>query len=76
MIEERQQGRPLAVPTVEEFLDREFDTWEAESCAALHPADTERIVVLGVELIANLQGGEPAPDDVLRREAPQGCWAG
>lgn len=61
--EERQSGRAQPPPPVEQFLGRELNVRQAEARAELHPADTERILVRGAELIAEIGGGELIEND-------------
>ncbi|MDQ2643146.1 MAG: ATP-binding protein [Myxococcota bacterium] len=61
--DEVQHGRRSAPPTTPEFLGVEFAERQKEAAALLEPSETERIVVRGAEIIANLEGATLSDDE-------------
>lgn len=61
--EEEQHGKTAPVPTTAQFLMAELAERQEEKLTALEPADTQRILIQGAELIAHLEGAEVKPAD-------------
>ncbi len=61
--DEIQHGRRSAPPTTPEFLGAEFAERQKVAAALLEPSETERIVVRGAEIIANLEGATLSDDE-------------
>jgi hypothetical protein len=56
--DEHQHGKSTPVPTVAQFLDDELESRQKEKRGALAPRDTQRIMVQGTQLIAQLEDVE------------------
>lgn len=54
--EELQQGHPTAAPNTESFLRSEFEQRRAAAVRESSPADTERLLLQGLEAISILRG--------------------
>jgi AAA domain len=62
--EEQQSGRVMVVPTTAEFMARELGARTREKMSTLEPADTQRIMVQGAELVAHWEGAELSASNV------------
>ena len=61
--EEVQQGRSVPLPTTAEALGSELATRQKEAIDALEPADTQRIMIQGAEILAHLEGASVSGPD-------------
>jgi Cdc6-like AAA superfamily ATPase len=61
--DEIQHGRRSSPPTTAEFLGAELAERQKEAAETLEPSETERIMVRGAEIIANLEGASLIDDE-------------
>lgn len=61
--EERQHGKVAAAPSAAHFLDQELQARRQSLVGKLEPSDTQRIIIQGAELVAQLDGADIVRND-------------
>lgn len=61
--DEIQHGHPTSPPTTAEFLGKELAERQKIAAQSLEASETERVVVRGAEIIANLEGASLTDDE-------------